>query len=149
MAEPPREQFMRQAEAALRDMIGPRFWGGSYPNPPTVERSYRIASAVNQHPHVCLLPAPGSRLGGGTQERYEDRFRGVAVGYVASTDEATPATWAERLNWDTKQTLKRLGGSALTAFVEFEDEEDVAVEEQHAQFLLPFTALLADALGGA
>jgi hypothetical protein len=153
MSDSPRELFMQKAELALRSMTGVRFWGGAYPNDPTVVREMTMPIQVGKHPHVCLLPDSGSRISnreedGATQDKYIDLFRGVLIGYVNKTTDVPASVWLERFNRDCKVTLI---GSVFTAALinldDFDDEEVAFYQDASASFLLPFTAHLEDALG--
>lgn len=153
MSDSPRELFMQNAELALRSMTGVRFWGGSYPNPPTVVREMTMPHQIGTYPHVCLLPDSGSRISGreedgATQDKYIDLFRGVLIGYVNKTADASAIVWQERFNRDCKVTLlSSVYTAALISLDDFDDEEVAFYQDSSASFLLPFTAHLEDTLG--
>lgn len=147
MSSTPRVAAMAAWEVALRGLTGVRPWGGSYANDPTVERAARSISQVNKFPHLLLLPYEGSRIAAGTQQYYTDHFAAVVIGYVKRTDELGEADLLEHLNRDCKVALLATSQPGRQILAASFDEEDVQFYDSgHAEFWLPFTAQLADAL---
>lgn len=154
MPEPVRDQVLDKIVLKLQAMTGVRPWGGSYANAPTVVRTFRDLSAVNKFPHLIVLPGSGSLLvheasGGGTTERFTDRFRVQVFGYVAG-DMATPSSkWLERLQNDVIDTLlkaQKLDGVAR-AIEPNEDEVHVLdpfTDRPLAAFRQAFTVLFEE-----
>ena len=155
-AESPRERFLQAAEAVLQDLGGRRFWGGSYPNTPRVEREFKQPFQVNEFPHLILLQDAGSRIGGlATHDQdgadFHDEFHLAIYGYVQGDDVVTASTWLERLNrdvklalWSAMAPLEPLRGLALR--LRFDEDEDAQFEGAFGSFVLPITAELSDAL---
>jgi hypothetical protein len=151
--EGPRELFLEGLRPLLEGLTGPRYWGGAYPNAPTVIQLWNAEFQVNQFPWIGILEVSGSQTGHpeeDTQERYEDRYRLELHCYVAGDDVEHPRLWAGRLNRDIKLTVRTaiapdgpLYGLAL--WVDFGSEE-ISFNEQHAYLVLPLTAHLAEPL---
>ncbi len=146
----PRVEAMKAWTTALQGMTGVRPWGGSYPNPPRVERVLKNFAQVNSLPTLCLLPDTGSRIVPATQDRYEDRFHAMVIGYVTGTPDIPAADLVLHLLRDCVVTLlavEHLGASIYLD--EFGDEEVAFDLANNATFTLPFMAHLEDAFAAA
>ena len=114
--EPLEEQAILAVIAMLQAMTGVRPWGGTYPNPPRIQRDLPLSIAgIGQCPMlVVTLAADGSEQAlGETVEGmvtvggalgYKNTLVFDVVGYVQGTE--VPAdTWALRLRKDVLDTL--------------------------------------------
>lgn len=116
MAEPLEEQGLVAVIEMLKGMTGMRPWGGTYPNPPRVERELPLAAtAIGQCPLlVATMAVDGStyELGEdvegmvsvGGAVGYKNIFAFDVIGYVTGTEEAAD-TWCLRLRKDVLDTL--------------------------------------------
>jgi hypothetical protein len=105
--------------ALLTGMTGDRFFGGSYPNSPVVERDFRTALQARSLPHICVLlesteeRQPMASVGGA--QGYLTPYVYLLIGYVGRTTTIPPLDWAIRLSEDIERTLAAafsLGGIA-------------------------------------
>lgn len=156
MAESPREQVLAAIAALGVGMVGDRYWGTPYANQPRVERAWKRPDQANYDPFFGVIQIPGSRFGGDeddTQEAEIDHFRVLVYGYLRASGDVPASTWVERANRDWKLTLKHAvehGGTLAGLCAQIDcDEEDVqfSTESPVAEFALPLTVKIEDALG--
>lgn len=110
MPEAPREQACETVATLLRGMTGVRFWGGTYANPVSVERVFRVPAQRAEFPRICVLDGSGSRREFGTTGgvgRYVDHCLIMLYLYVIGSDAATRSLELSRLDYDVFLTLAR------------------------------------------
>ena len=148
MAVDPRVAAMRAWAADLRLMTGVRPWGGSYVNAPTVELAFRTINQAPRYPHVCLLPFPGSMVKTATLDgtSYDDFYQAGVLGYVIGSPDVPVTEALDQLNRDCKITLLRSQPPGLLKDIVFGEESVSFYDNGLAEFELPFTAQLRDAL---
>jgi hypothetical protein len=116
MNEPLEEQALRVVIDLLQGMTGVRPWGGTYPNPPRVQRDLPMSTAgIGQCPMLVVTMAvdgSGYQLGEDVEGMvsvggaigYRNTFAFDVVGFVHGTEIAAD-TWCLRLRKDVLDTL--------------------------------------------
>jgi hypothetical protein len=137
VAEPIREQALAAIVTVLTGMTGIRPWGGTYANPPGVERIWKAIQQINRFPHFLVLEAPGSTRATDTTDSatsaiFLHRFRVRVVGYVQGDANVPRSTWLQRAADDVFRTLMK--NATLGGLVQDIDADGEAEEVDDGEF---------------